>query len=333
MNRILFVFCVSCLIFSCAKIVTPSGGAKDSLPPSMVKSIPMLNSTNFSDKEIEIVFDEFIVLENPTQKVLISPQISPSPEIIADLKTIKIKGLDSLKENTTYIIDFADAIKDYNEGNRLNGFSFAFSTGENIDTMWYEGRVLEAFNLTPIANKFVLLYSNFDTSYMRSYTADYITRTDSNGVFRFHNLVEKDYKLLVLDDKNQNKIYDLANEGIGFSNKVLTPYAFDSTAREKLLKHNFYYSDFEEKAEEINPQKPSKPITDSLFFVGKYEKDTVDYYKGAYEIVFKDSLLMDKFPAFLIDNADTLQVNFEKKNDTLYALNQDLHSAKQYEII
>jgi hypothetical protein len=333
MNRILFVFCVSCLIFSCAKIVTPSGGVKDSLPPSMVKSIPMLNSTNFSDKEIEIVFDEFIVLENPTQKVLISPQISPSPEIIADLKTIKIKGLDSLKENTTYIIDFADAIKDYNEGNRLNGFSFAFSTGENIDTMWFEGRVLDAFNLTPIANKFVLLYSNFDTSYMRSHTADYITRTDSNGVFRFHNLVEKDYKLLVLDDKNQNKIYDLANEGIGFSNKILTPYAFDSTAREKLLKHNFYYSDFEEKVEEINPQKPSKPITDSLFFVGKYEKDTVDYYKGAYEIVFKDSLLMDKFPAFLIDNADTLQVNFEKKNDTLYALNQDLHSAKQYEIL
>ena len=93
----------------------------------------------------------------------------------------------------------------------------------------------------------------------------------------------------------------------------MTPYAFDSTAREKLLKHNFYYSDFEEKAEEINPQKHSKPITDSLFFVGKYEKDTVDYYKGAYEIVFKDSLLMDKFPAFLIDNADTLQVNFEKK--------------------
>ena len=221
----------------------------------MVKIFPVLNSTNFSDKEIEIVFDEFIVLENPSQKVLISPQISPSPEIIADLKTIKIKGLDSLKENTTYIVDFADAIKDYNEGNSLSGFSFAFSTGENIDTMWYEGRVLDAFNLTPIANKFVLLYSNFDTSYMRSHTSDYITRTDSNGVFRFHNLVEKDYKLLVLDDKNQNKIYDLANEGIGFSNKVLTPYAFDSTAREKLLKHNFYYSDFEEKAEEINHQK------------------------------------------------------------------------------
>ena len=333
MNRILFVFCISCLIFSCAKIVTPSGGAKDSIAPIMLKSNPEANSTNFSQKNIEIVFDEFVVLDNPMQKVLISPQISPSPEIIADLKTIKIKGLDSLKENTTYIIDFADAIKDYNEGNRLNGFSFAFSTGKNIDTMWYEGRVLDAFNLTPIANKFVLLYSNFDTSYMRSHTSDYVTRTDSNGVFRFHNLVAKDYKLLVLDDKNQNKIYDLPNEGIGFSNKVLTPYVFDSTANEKLLKQNFYYTNFVEQTSDSLMQTPKKTITDSLFTINKYEKDTVDYYKGSYQIVFKDTLSMNEFPALLINNADTLKVSFEKKHDTLYSLNYTLQPSTQYEII
>ena len=97
MNRILLVFFISCLIFSCAKIVTPSGGAKDSLPPVMLKSKPEANSTNFSGKEIDIVFDEFIVLDNPTQKILISPQITPAPEIMADLKTIKIKGIDSLR--------------------------------------------------------------------------------------------------------------------------------------------------------------------------------------------------------------------------------------------
>ncbi|MEE1252497.1 MAG: Ig-like domain-containing protein [Bacteroidales bacterium] len=333
MNRILLVFFISCLIFSCAKIVTPSGGAKDSTPPLMLKSKPEANSTNFSGKEIDIVFDEFIVLDNPTQKILISPQITPAPEIMADLKTIKIKGIDSLRENTTYIIDFADAIKDYNEGNRLNGFSFAFSTGENIDTMWYEGRVLEAFNLTPIANKFVLLYSNFDTSYMRTKTSDYLTRTDSNGVFRFRNLAEKDYKLLVLDDKNQNKIYDLPNEGIGFSTKVLKPYLADSTANDKLLKQIFYYSDFVEKVEETPISKPQKTVTDSLFAISKYEKDTVDYYNNAYQIVFKDTLTKENFSALLIENSDTLQVEFLKKNDTLYSLNADLKTATQYEII
>ena len=72
----------------------------------------------------------------------------------------------------------------------------------------------------------------------------------------------------MLDDKNQNKIYDLANEGIGFSNKILTPYAFDSTARERILKHNFYYSEFVEEVKEVNAPKPSKSITDSLFFIG-----------------------------------------------------------------
>ena len=111
MNRILLVFFISCLIFSCAKIVTPSGGAKDSIPPVMLKSKPEANSTNFSGKEIDIVFDEFIVLDNPTQKILISPQITPAPEIMADLKTIKIKGIDSLRENTTYIIDFAIGVR------------------------------------------------------------------------------------------------------------------------------------------------------------------------------------------------------------------------------
>jgi hypothetical protein len=168
---------------------------------------------------------------------------------------------------------------------------------------------------------------------MRSHTADYITRTDSNGVFRFHNLVEKDYKLLVLDDKNQNKIYDLANEGIGFSNKILTPYAFDSTAREKLLKHNFYYTDFVEQTSDSLKQTPKKLITDTLFTINKYEKDTVAYYKGSYQLVFKDTLSKNDFSALLINNADTLKVGFEKKNDTLYSLNYTLQPSNQYEII
>jgi uncharacterized protein (DUF2141 family) len=179
----------------------------------------------------------------------------------------------------------------------------------------------------------VLLYSNFDTSYMRSHTADYITRTDSNGVFRFRNLAEKDYKLLVLDDKNQNKIYDLPNEGIGFSTKVLKPYLEDSTANEKLIKQIFYYSDFVEKTEETIEAKPQKTITDSLFAISKYEKDTVDYYNNAYQIVFKDTLTKEIFSALLIENSDTLQVEFFKKNDTLYSLNADLKTATQYEII
>jgi uncharacterized protein (DUF2141 family) len=333
MKRIFAIFFISFIVFSCAKIVTPSGGEKDVTPPEFVKSTPYQNSVNFNGKQIKIEFDEYIVLENPINKVLISPQIKPTPEITSNLKTISIKGLDSLKENTTYIIDFADAIKDYNEGNRLNGFSFAFSTGSHIDTLWYEGKILDAFELKPIANKYVLLYSNFDTTYIKTTPSDYLTRTDSNGVFRFHNLAEKNYKLIILDDKNQNKIYDLPNEGIGFSNEILIPYVSDSTSKMRLLKNKFYYSDFVEEKTDSSQNISQRIIKDSLFSINKYEKDTVAFFEGGYDIVFKDTLTKEEFSAFLIENTDTLQVNFLKKNDTLYSLDKDLKMATKYEII
>lgn len=333
MNRLVAIFFTSFLIFSCAKIVTPNGGPKDNLPPKFVESKPYQNSVNFKGNEIEIKFDEYIVLENPNTKVLISPQIKPSPEITSNLKSIHIKGLDSLKENTTYIIDFADAIKDYNEGNRLNGFSFAFSTSDHIDTLWYEGRVLDAFELTAIADKYVLLYSNFDTTYIKNNPSDYLTKTDSNGVFRFHNLADREYKLFILDDKNQNKIYDLANEGIGFSNEILKPYLPDSTAKAKLLKQKFYYTELvEEKAENLQ-NNPKQERKDTLFHINKYEKDTLDFFKGRYDLVFKDTLSIDSFPALLVKDSDTTEVNFTKTNDTLYSFVSNLDVAKQYEII
>jgi uncharacterized protein (DUF2141 family) len=333
MNRLVAIFFTSFLIFSCAKIVTPNGGPKDNQPPVFVNSKPYQNSINFKGNEIEIKFNEYIVLENPNTNVLISPQIKPNPEITSNLKSIHIKGLDSLKENTTYVIDFANAIKDNNEGNRLNGFSFAFSTSDHIDTLWYEGKVLDAFELTAIPNKYVLLYSNFDTTYIKKNPSDYLTKTDSNGVFRFHNLANGEYKLFILDDKNQNKIYDLANEGIGFSNEILKPYLPDSTAKTRLQKQKFYYTAFvEEKTENLqNPSKQEKK--DTLFHINKYEKDTLDFFKGRYDLVFKDTLSTDSFPALLIKDSDTTEVNFTKTNDTIYSFISNLDVAKQYEII
>ena len=320
-------------MFSCAKIVTPSGGEKDNKPPVFVKSKPYPNAINFNGREIEIEFDEYIVLENPTSKVLISPDVKPFPEVTSNLKSIHIKGLDSLKDNTTYIIDFADAIKDYNEGNRLNGFSFAFSTGEHIDTLWYEGVVLDAFELKPIANKYVLLYSFADTTYIRTNPSDYLTKTDSNGVFRFHNLAPKKYKVIILDDKNQNKIYDLPNEGIGFSNTLVEPYLADSSANTKLLKQRFYYTDFvEEKANENTSVLP-KHANDTIFQIRKTQKDTVAYYNGNYQLTIKDTLLADEFEASLIHQSDTSKVLFKKTNDSIYTLTTQLNTANKYEII
>ena len=114
------------LLSSCARIVTPKGGDKDVTPPAYKSSNPKPNATNFHAKEIKIDFDEYIVLDNANQKLIVSPPLKHKPEITSKLKTLYIKDIDSLQENTTYIFDFGDAITDFTEGNRLPRFSFSF---------------------------------------------------------------------------------------------------------------------------------------------------------------------------------------------------------------
>ena len=146
------------LFAACARIVTPSGGAVDRIPPKEMNATPKQNSLNFKDRGFVVEFDEYIVLDNVNQKLLVSPPLRVKPEISAKLKKLYVKGLDSLAENTTYIFDFADAITDFNEGNRLKNFKYAFSTGSQIDSLFYEGRVVEGFSLKNVADKLVLLY-------------------------------------------------------------------------------------------------------------------------------------------------------------------------------
>lgn len=216
-----FLFLSICfLAVSCARIVTPKGGDKDSLPPKYRTSSPKMNATNFKGKSIAIDFDEYIVLDNATDKLIVSPPLKKKPVIGSKLKTLYIKDLDSLQENTTYIFDFGDAITDFTEGNRLNHFSFAFSTGAVIDTLSYKGRLLNAYTLKTEKDKYVALYRNKDKDFIRSHIPDYITKCDSNGRFFFQNIKEGDYLLLAFDDQNRNMIYDLPTEGFGVKDNI-----------------------------------------------------------------------------------------------------------------
>ncbi len=216
-----FLFLSICfLAVSCARIVTPKGGDKDSLPPKYRTSSPKMNATNFKGKSIAIDFDEYIVLDNATDKLIVSPPLKKKPVIGSKLKTLYIKDLDSLQENTTYIFDFGDAITDFTEGNRLNHFSFAFSTGAVIDTLSYKGRLLNAYTLKAEKAKYVALYRNKDKDFIRSHIPDYITKCDSNGRFFFQNIKGGDYLLLAFDDLNRNMIYDLPTEGFGVKDNI-----------------------------------------------------------------------------------------------------------------
>lgn len=136
--------------YACASTGSPDGGPYDEDPPKFIRAIPEPNATNNTRKKISIEFDEFIKLENASEKVIISPPQKESPEVKTSGKRVLVEFFDTLQENTTYTIDFGDAIVDNNEGNPLGQFSYAFSTGDKIDTMQVSGTILNAENLEPI---------------------------------------------------------------------------------------------------------------------------------------------------------------------------------------
>lgn len=240
---------------SCAKIGMPEGGPKDNTPPKAIRSKPENNSTNFNGKEIEIVFDEYIELKNLRDELMISPPLSSNPKISSRLNKLKISWEEDLRENTTYIFDLGDAIVDHNEGNALKGYVFSFSTGDNIDTFFYESKVVDAYSLEPIIKKTAMLYNAEDSIDISVDKPNYITRTDSSGNFRFKNIREGSYKVVIIDDKNQNLLYDPKLESIGFLDHsiIARNHGKDTIIEEKVI----YFNTLKEEVKEIK----SKTIT------------------------------------------------------------------------
>ena len=221
------------MLLSCANVVTPSGGPKDTKSPVVLEASPANNSTNFKGKSIHLTFDEFVTLNNPSNIVLISPPMNKKPTYRTSGKTVIIRFEEPLKPNTTYSINFGDAIKDLHEGNVFSGYTFNFSTGEKIDSLSLRGNVTSASTLAPMENMLVGLYSNDnDTLTLDSLPyrvkPNYITTTDSKGNFNFSGLADKEYLLFALKDNNSNLVYDLPNEEIAFYSDLVKPYFIDN---------------------------------------------------------------------------------------------------------
>jgi hypothetical protein len=216
------------LLPRCANPVAPTGGAKDVLPPVVVKAEPENHSTDFGGRKIEITFDEYVTLENANQNVLISPPLATKPDIKLNNKTLVIKFKEALETNTTYTIDFGSAIKDLHEGNQFKDYVYSFSTGSHIDTLSIAGKLLSAEDKKPVEDAYVSLYAanrdNLDSLPM-TVAPNYITKTDKEGHFRFSGLADKKYLVFALKDVNSNLFFDLPNEEVAFLD-TLVPASF-----------------------------------------------------------------------------------------------------------
>ncbi|WP_081819299.1 Ig-like domain-containing protein [Prevotella sp. HUN102] len=215
----LFLF----LLSSCAKMGEPDGGWYDEAPPKILGSAPADRSTDVNSKKITILFDEFIKLDNPTEKVVVSPPQLEAPIIKGQGKKISIELIDELKPNTTYTVDFSDAISDNNENNPLGNYTYSFSTGDHIDTMEVAGYVLEAENLEPIKGILVGLYSNQSDTAFQKLPMLRVSRTDSRGHFSVKGVAKGDYRIYALQDADGNYMFNQPSEKLAFTPEVIMP--------------------------------------------------------------------------------------------------------------
>lgn len=215
---------------SCANIVPPGGGDRDSKAPVVLRMQPDNAALYVKEKSIRIDFDEFFTLDNPQQNILISPPMDKQPNFTIVGKSLKIDFKSELKPDVTYNISFGNAISDVNEKNILKNFSYVFATGGVLDTMQVKGRIILAATNQPIEDALLCLYTDQNDSIVLKQKPYYYTRTDADGNYNLKNIHPGTYKIVALKDENLDFLYQ-QNELIAFADSFILN---DSTA-EKLI--------------------------------------------------------------------------------------------------
>ncbi|HMI79130.1 MAG TPA: Ig-like domain-containing protein [Ferruginibacter sp.] len=205
----------------CAQIGAPTGGPRDSLPPRLVSALPQLNSTNISGNRITLNFNEYIELKEPQTNILISPYPKRSPNIDFKLRAVTVRLRDTLMPNTTYSINFGNAIVDINEGNALKDFTYVFSTGSTIDSLTLSGKVILAETGKVDSTMIAMLYRNADDSAVQKIKPDYIARLKGDGTFSFVNLPPGSFKIYALKDGDGGRTYNSKKELFAFSDTTV----------------------------------------------------------------------------------------------------------------
>ncbi len=286
------------IISSCANPGMPVGGAKDTIPPILLKTEPGYKTLNFKDDKIRLTFNEYLAIEDISESLVISPPMIKKPTIRTKSKTLVIEFSEDLKDSTTYSLDFKNSIADNNEKNPLDDFRFSFSTGPVFDSLRVSGRLMNAFNLEPIDKGLVLLHKNLhDSAFFRS-KPDYIAKTNEEGIFMIDNIAPGKYNLFSLFDGNNNLLYDEGAEEMAFEDSVIIPSSeyveevdtiYTATDTIAVMGHTHFFP------EPIYLHQFTEDIFDQ--YLDKYTRDT--RYKCTF--VFNESV-KDSFQLNLINN-------------------------------
>jgi hypothetical protein len=207
---------------NCANIIPPLGGPKDSLPPQLISVNPKDSSRNFNSNKITLVFNEFVELQNLRENIIVSPTPKTEPLIEAKLRTVTVKIKDTLEPNTTYSINFGNAIKDINEGNVSKNFTYLFATGNKIDQFELTGKVVMAETGKTDTTLIAMLYRSGDDSAVIKEKPRYIAKLSSGGFFQFRNLPAGIFYLYALKDESGQRKYFSVKQAFAFAEKSLT---------------------------------------------------------------------------------------------------------------
>lgn len=317
------------ILSNCARTGMPEGGPKDEEAPLFVTSNPPYKSINFDKKEIDLEFNEFIKLKDLNKQLIVSPPLKTpllvSPQGTAS-KSLNLKIIDTLIKNTTYIINFGNAIEDNNESNKLESFKYVFSTGNYIDSLTTSGKIKDAYLEERPKNTNVLLYkidSAFNDSIVFKKKPNYVANTLDTSIFNLSNLKEGKYLMIALKETTNDYLFNSKNDKIGFYKdtiilprdsiikkpivlfKETQPYKFKRGKEITKGKIQFgYEGEIKDLKVEIISETPKDFKSISKFEIGK---DTLNYWFKPFEA---DSL------NFIVTNKnflDTVTVKLRKK--------------------
>jgi len=232
----LSVCAAACWVVSCANMASPNGGPYDENPPRFLRSTPALHQTGYTGKKIEIVFDELVQIEKPSENVIVTPPQKNLPVIRAAGKKVIVELKDTLQPDITYTIDFTSSISDNNEKNALENFSFAFATGDQLDSLEISGILLNARNLEPMPGVLVGLHENLSDTAFTKLPFYRTSKTNDRGKFTIRNIATGMYRLYALNDANRDYRFDQPGEEIAFLDSVIVPTFVPATRQDTIWK-------------------------------------------------------------------------------------------------